>query len=316
MKCPKCGYLGFETTDRCRNCGYDFSLAAPVPSAELPLREGSSEAVMSDLALRDAPAAAEPPLSLHEREAAGFGGRPERRRVTPVPPPTAAAASIEAAPENGPESAAPARQDEGAEDLPLFAPRPAGTPLAVRRQGAEVPKARRTTTRPLRQNEPVLPLGGTVAAVVDEWQKVARARTPQVAGLGGRLLAAVIDLVLLLAIHAGVIWLTLRLAGLSPTLQDVRVIPPIPMVAFLMVLTFLYLTGFTVGGGQSIGKMLVGIRVTGDDGHGVDITGAVVRALGCMGAMATLGLFFVPAFFGPERRAVHDRMAGTRVVVA
>src|SRR5262245_15150101 len=27
MKCPKCGYLGFETTDRCRNCQYDFSLA-------------------------------------------------------------------------------------------------------------------------------------------------------------------------------------------------------------------------------------------------------------------------------------------------
>ena len=28
MKCPKCSYLGFETGDRCRNCGYDFSLIA------------------------------------------------------------------------------------------------------------------------------------------------------------------------------------------------------------------------------------------------------------------------------------------------
>ena len=26
MKCPKCGYLGFESGDRCRNCGYEFSL--------------------------------------------------------------------------------------------------------------------------------------------------------------------------------------------------------------------------------------------------------------------------------------------------
>jgi uncharacterized RDD family membrane protein YckC len=26
VKCPKCHYLGFETGDRCRNCGYDFSL--------------------------------------------------------------------------------------------------------------------------------------------------------------------------------------------------------------------------------------------------------------------------------------------------
>jgi uncharacterized RDD family membrane protein YckC len=30
MKCPKCDYLGFESGDRCRNCGYDFSLVVPV----------------------------------------------------------------------------------------------------------------------------------------------------------------------------------------------------------------------------------------------------------------------------------------------
>jgi uncharacterized RDD family membrane protein YckC len=34
MKCSKCGYLGFETGDRCRNCGYQFSFA---DSGELPL---------------------------------------------------------------------------------------------------------------------------------------------------------------------------------------------------------------------------------------------------------------------------------------
>jgi len=28
VKCPKCHYLGFETGDRCKNCGYDFSLLA------------------------------------------------------------------------------------------------------------------------------------------------------------------------------------------------------------------------------------------------------------------------------------------------
>src|SRR5436853_159195 len=33
MKCPKCGYLGFETVDRCRNCGYEFSLTT---AADLP----------------------------------------------------------------------------------------------------------------------------------------------------------------------------------------------------------------------------------------------------------------------------------------
>ena len=40
MKCPKCDYLGFETGDRCKNCGYDFSLM-PIDAADadLPLRE-------------------------------------------------------------------------------------------------------------------------------------------------------------------------------------------------------------------------------------------------------------------------------------
>ena len=34
MKCPKCAYLGFETGDRCKNCGYDFSLlSAPESDA-------------------------------------------------------------------------------------------------------------------------------------------------------------------------------------------------------------------------------------------------------------------------------------------
>src|SRR5215218_5956330 len=37
MKCPKCGYLGFETTDRCRNCQYDFSLTPFTSDPELTL---------------------------------------------------------------------------------------------------------------------------------------------------------------------------------------------------------------------------------------------------------------------------------------
>ena len=48
MKCPKCNYLGFETGDRCRNCGYDFSLIShgdPQPlDLDLELRSAHTEA--------------------------------------------------------------------------------------------------------------------------------------------------------------------------------------------------------------------------------------------------------------------------------
>ena len=36
MKCPKCGYLGFDDVDRCRNCGYVYGVTLPFPE-NLPL---------------------------------------------------------------------------------------------------------------------------------------------------------------------------------------------------------------------------------------------------------------------------------------
>jgi uncharacterized RDD family membrane protein YckC len=38
MKCPKCSYLGLEDLDRCRNCGYEFSLVETVDLPELTIR--------------------------------------------------------------------------------------------------------------------------------------------------------------------------------------------------------------------------------------------------------------------------------------
>ena len=38
MKCPKCGYLGFETTDRCRNCQYRFLTRAVLHRPRLALQ--------------------------------------------------------------------------------------------------------------------------------------------------------------------------------------------------------------------------------------------------------------------------------------
>jgi hypothetical protein len=78
MKCPKCDYLGFETGDRCRNCGYDFSLLAaaepaspdlsllpPEPSApEPPPLPLFARAEGDDEPLIKLPAAPRPPLAV------------------------------------------------------------------------------------------------------------------------------------------------------------------------------------------------------------------------------------------------------------
>ena len=40
MKCPKCRYITFDEGDRCRNCGYDFSLSVDATDLDLPIKTG------------------------------------------------------------------------------------------------------------------------------------------------------------------------------------------------------------------------------------------------------------------------------------
>ena len=136
----------------------------------------------------------------------------------------------------------------------------------------------------------------------------------QAPALSARVGAGLIDLALLTGVDAGVLFLTLRIAGLQTTAADLRVIPVVPFVGFLALLAFGYVAAFTVAGGQTIGKMLLKLRVIGDDGRPIDAAGGVLRAVGCMLVPATLGLSYVPALFSSDHRAVHDRLAGTRVV--
>jgi uncharacterized RDD family membrane protein YckC len=118
----------------------------------------------------------------------------------------------------------------------------------------------------------------------------------------------------LVGIDAAVLYLTLRVTGLQNTLDDLRVLPPVPFVGFLAILAFGYVAAFTVAGGQTIGKMVLSLRVIGDDGRPVDAAGGMLRALGCMLVPITLGLSYLPALFTSDHRALHDRLAGTRVV--
>src|SRR5438309_2079157 len=59
MKCPKCAYLGFEDVDRCRNCGYDFSLTEAPDIPDLTIRRDTRALTpLDDLSLIDSATAA------------------------------------------------------------------------------------------------------------------------------------------------------------------------------------------------------------------------------------------------------------------
>jgi uncharacterized RDD family membrane protein YckC len=294
MKCPKCAYLGFETGDRCKNCGYDFSLIAspPQPAA-------STDA---DLELHLPP---RPPRQAPE----GWLG--ELDKALPLFK----------------------RPTDTADDEPLIkmpvAPRP---PLAVRKT-PDLPRPRPVAKPRPRAEEPVLEFAGQPAPLLDLPLRDGPAEAghyvddedgpaevpPRVAAVGSapgsaaaRLMAAALDHAILFGIDAIVIYFTLRMAALP--LEGWRLLPPAPLVAFLVLLKLAYFCAFTAVGGQTIGKMALGLRVVTDDNAPVDATCAVRRTLAGVASAATLGLGFLPALVAGDRRALHDRVARTRVV--
>ena len=299
MKCPKCGYLGFETTDRCRNCQYDFSLAPFSTELELALQTADRRTEAADLDLpaikrqTDAPGAS----ALDLDRLFGEEDRSAVERVGPVEP-------VERAEPVAAYDALPF------DDAPIVLPPAARPPLAVRRTTPEVVRNRPRTPRPIKaeslqleaEASPSVATAETIASLME---------TPP---LSIRVGAGAIDALLLLALDAAILYFTLRVTGLSNTIADVRVLPPAPFVGFLILLAFGYLAAFTVAGGQTIGKMVMNVRVIGDDGRPIDAAAGMLRAAACMLVPLTLGLSYVPALITSDHRAMHDRLAGTRVV--
>jgi hypothetical protein len=146
MKCPKCGYLGFEDVRRCRNCGYDFSLTSAPSLPDLPIRTAdATPRPLEDLEFVDAAAAPQPPRMT---DAAA-----DLDRLIGVPDLNTAAPDDTRPRATRPGVAASAASSPG--ELPLFGPAhddqplitkasPPRAPLAVRRSTPDVPRMRAT----------------------------------------------------------------------------------------------------------------------------------------------------------------------------
>jgi uncharacterized RDD family membrane protein YckC len=345
MKCPKCDYLGFETGDRCKNCGYDFSLTTDSTPADrdLPLRESESlhrdpdrwlnqlEARLDTVRPVAASSAASDPLGSMSLNASA---------ATPAaaPRPVSAPARVPAAePASAPAVQPPAERlvSRSTPALPLFHPGGADwdeplikvpaaprAPLAVRRT-PDKPKLR-TVPKPVRRvlsgSDPVLGFGDDSAGVQTQAATSVSAPSRQMAspgpvGVSGparRLIAAGLDHLILLSIDAIVIYFTFQIAGLP--FSSWQEIPILPLALFLLLVKGSYFCVFTTLGGQTVGKMATGIRVVTDNDRDVEPTRALQRTLATLASFVTVGIGFAPVLFAGDRRALHDRLAGTRVV--
>lgn len=66
--------------------------------------------------------------------------------------------------------------------------------------------------------------------------------------------------------------------------------------------------------GQTFGKMAAGVAIVDEKGAKLTATHLLIRYAGYFLSAALLGAGYLLALFHPERRALHDVIAGTRVV--
>jgi uncharacterized RDD family membrane protein YckC len=341
MRCPKCHYLSFDPEPRCRNCGYGFSLAEPGPSV-----------VSSEVSAEPAEEFAFSGANHADRRP----GPRARTRTGPVAVPTPEVSQSEA--DERVWQAVVARQPRipPTGDLPLFVkglsaadasddrlgdvplvsvpqvPRP---PLSVRRKTRRPVASRpapdsgpsrklgpldRDLLEDLERIETPDPVAEPIAVPVEtpvETQEAPEPSKPSRAGAAKRLAAALVDGLFLGSLIAGLVGTILRWCDLS--LEQASVLPFLPTATFLLLVGVGYLLVFTAVGGQTIGKMVLGLRVVGDDGlsgeGAVTVRQAAYRALMTWPSVLALGIGFLPALLGDER-ALHDRLAHTRVVRA
>jgi len=87
------------------------------------------------------------------------------------------------------------------------------------------------------------------------------------------------------------------------------------ILAFL-VWEFLYYAHFWTTSGRTPGMIILGVQVVGRDGTRVGTRRGLVRTLAFPLSFLLLGLGFLGILFRPDRRALHDVIAGTALVYA
>ena len=130
------------------------------------------------------------------------------------------------------------------------------------------------------------------------------------AGFFRRLAAFAIDW-LVLSIIADIVSFAFRFgSGTKPGMAHLNA-----AMGFSTILFLLYFTLFTGEAGQTLGKMLLGIRVQRTDGSPVGYGRAFLRTLGyAVSAFFMTFLGFLWALWDKNNQTWHDKIAGTIVV--
>lgn len=298
--CASCGTVVMLPAKFCNACGHVLSVdGAPSDAAEIEIArpraapEGPGPDPQAGHGPRDVPPpdpqpAADPPV----HAAAHAQAMPDPVAALPAPAPAPSAARA-AAPAAAPAMAIvpPPRRE---------APRPSSRPPAA-------PSTRDPRSMPPRPVA-VGPTGtASLAAPATE------------AGFGVRLVAGVIDLAIVSAIQALLLapvarhWWSRELPATPAEVPYFPILVSLAMVPVALVLGAAYYAFFWGLKGATPGKRVLGLTVAAEDGTTpIGMSRATLRVLGYLASGLLLGIGFLMIAFGGT--ALHDRIAGTRVV--
>ena len=324
--------------------GRDAS-AREVPPRGAPGREAPGR----DVPVRDMPVAARAPSVAPFRRSGNDMAPASADEARPEPP------SIVAPPVRSEPPPRPVAVPAATTELPLFvkstaatAPPPPAAPvtneprppddasrssLAVPRRtqpGAPRPPRPRPETGPRKPG----PFDGDLLEDLQRIERIERGLAPQAparrdspaalaSGSGDAepwrgLLAAAIDASFVGLLNVAILWITLRWTDLQ--FVDASLLPALPLGTFFVLVALAYLLMFTAAGGQTVGKMIAGVRVVDADAgdasdQAISVQQAALRSVLAVSSVLMLGLGFLPALLG-SGKSLHDRLAHTRIVRA
>ena len=126
------------------------------------------------------------------------------------------------------------------------------------------------------------------------------------AGFWIRMVALLLDIILVAVVTSGLEHTTVHIIGHHDTVSFGGSLFPLAIAAYGAVLWKLK--------GSTIGGIIFGLSVVRADDRPMDWTTTIVRALACFFSMIAIGLGFLWIAFDPEKQAWHDKIAGTVVV--